>query len=169
MMGQVLSSETIRDNDKVLYLHVKGAGREGIQDQVNASFWRRYMEYFVIERWEDCIRVLDVCDACGGDINWHPWPHFSGNMWWANAGYLRTLPDPEQLTPSDPVRWELRIGESSRRMALHELWNSGVNHYLVRYLPEMYRGQQPKCPPMRNAHIDRDEVRRQLAIAKLMC
>jgi hypothetical protein len=130
----------------VLYFHTKGAGREDEPSQFNVSFWRRYMEHFVIERWRDCLGALDGCDACGADLNFNPWPHFSGNFWWARAEYLRTLPPADSLRREDPVRAELRIGESSRPMALHSLWDSGLNLYESRYSPGNYRGLPPKMP-----------------------
>lgn len=146
MMDEIVRGKTCRPQDKVLYLHSKGAGREDLESQVNVSFWRRYMEEFVVWRWRDCVLALDGCDACGVDMNWNPWPHFAGNFWWAKAGFLRTLPDPITLSPSDPVRCELRIGESSREMSLHELHNSGRNLYLEKYLARDYRDVPTKMP-----------------------
>lgn len=141
-----VKSLTPHEPTRVLYLHVKGAGREDLPSQFNVSFWRRYMEYFVLERWDYCWRALAGCDACGVDLNFNPWPHFSGNMWWAWASYLQTLPNAAHLSKMDPVRAELRIGESSREMSLHELWHSGRNLYAEKILPHEYRGQIPRMP-----------------------
>ena len=50
------------------------------------------MEYFNITRFQDCIEHLCYYDVCG--VNWHDWPypHFSGNFWWANSEYVAGLP-----------------------------------------------------------------------------
>ena len=130
----------------VFYLHCKGVGRQDIESQFNVSFWRRYMEWATIQKWSKCLRALDGCDACGVDLNLNPWPHFAGNFWWARAEYLLTLPPATTLTTDDPVRAELRIGESNRAMSLHQLWNSGLNLYETKYLPENYINKQVLMP-----------------------
>lgn len=89
-------------NYKVLYLHTKGSSKQSLE--VNA--WRLYMEYFLIDRWKECVKYLDKYDCCGVDFNkngntvWsdgsltppkYDTGHFSGNFWWANASYINTL------------------------------------------------------------------------------
>lgn len=130
----------------VLYFHLKGAGRADPPSQHNVSYWRRYMEYFCIERWRDCVGALAGCDACGCDINYNPWPHFAGNFWWANASHLLRLYSAEALKTSDPVGAELHIGHAPGPIRLHQLWQSGLNLYQTNYLPSNYRGQAPRMP-----------------------
>jgi hypothetical protein len=89
---------------KVLYLHTKGVTKESI----NAESWRLMMEYFVIDRWKECVEYLNEYDAVGsnlkilGPTTWsdgrQSWEkagtqHFVGNFWWANASYVNTLDD----------------------------------------------------------------------------
>lgn len=95
-----------RDNldYKVLYFHTKGVSKESI----NAESWRLMMEYFVIDRWKECVDNLENYDAVGsnlkilGPTTWsdgtQTWEklgtkHFVGNFWWANASYVNTLND----------------------------------------------------------------------------
>ncbi len=74
----------------VLYLHTKGVRRHG-----QAAAWRRYMTYFLIERWGEAVTHLQRpgvdavgCDLLGAGTR----RHFSGNFWWARAAYLATRP-----------------------------------------------------------------------------
>jgi hypothetical protein len=73
---------------KVLYFHTKGITRETLG--VNA--WRLMMEYFVIDKWKDCIDTLSSYDAVSCSLSSADPPHsFVGNFWWANASYIQTL------------------------------------------------------------------------------
>lgn len=74
------------------YFHTKGASfsESPQRDAVNA--WREYMEYFNIERWEDCVAVLNEHDTCGVELQCEQ-SHYSGNFWWATREYIRKLPD----------------------------------------------------------------------------
>jgi len=83
-----------KDNpdDYVLYFHMKGISKQNAATED----WRRYMEYFVVENWKDCVAKLkEGYDCCG--VMWNTdtpigiHPHFSGNFWWANTNYINTL------------------------------------------------------------------------------
>jgi hypothetical protein len=64
------------------------------------------MLYFLVEEYKNCISILDEkYDTVGCDYSidldqrifngYHPYPpppHYSGNFWWANSNYLKTLP-----------------------------------------------------------------------------
>jgi len=92
------------DDYKVLYLHMKGVTKQNI----NGESWRLMMEYFVIDRWKECVEYLDQYDAVGSNIKvlgpttWsdgtQTWEkagtkHFVGNFWWSNSSYINTLDD----------------------------------------------------------------------------
>lgn len=86
---------------KILYFHMKGASKETLV----ANSWRLMMEYFVIDRWKECVDYLDAYDCVGQ--TWKPlgptlWADgsithndglacYCGNFWWANAKYIQTL------------------------------------------------------------------------------
>lgn len=57
----------------------------------NHQNWRKYMEYWNIERWQDCVAKLDEgYDTCGASyLNNPPYPFYAGNFFWAKASYLR--------------------------------------------------------------------------------
>lgn len=129
-------------DDYILYFHTKG-----ISKQNNATEdWRRYMEYFVVENWKDCIVKLDEgYDCCG--VMWNSktpqgiHPHFSGTFWWATAKYINTLQD-NFLNDSNRYFREYWIG-SNQNVKQYEFHNSGLNsfeslkktggHYTLRY------------------------------------
>lgn len=103
---------------------------------------RALMQYHVIENHSACISSLRMFDVCG--VNWKedPWPHFSGNFWWARSEYVASLRAFGDLPP--PVRgWDLRhqcerwigSGDKVRACSLHQ---SHVDHYHDNYPPDFY-------------------------------
>lgn len=94
------------------YLHTKGvsSGSEG------ARIHRLQMESIVVDNHRQCLEVVDSVNACG--IHWRTdgfgqyRPHFSGNFWWANARYLRTLESPLACDQSDRYQAEFWIGSN---------------------------------------------------------
>ena len=87
---------------KILYLHTKGASK----GTLNSQSYRLMMEYFVIDKWKECVEYLNEYDCVGqtwivnGDTVWSNGEvtpntknigHFSGNFWWANASYINRL------------------------------------------------------------------------------
>ena len=114
------------------YAHAKGVSSRHVGNS-HVVEWRRLMEHFVIDGWEECLASLSDHDACG--VNWHaePRPHFSGNFWWATPRYLANLPETIGSDPFEPEAW---IGSNQpRTRCLHE---SGVDHYLEPYPERLY-------------------------------
>jgi hypothetical protein len=84
----------------ICYYHLKGLSRLGDQ---RVTDWRLFMEYWNIERWEDCVDKLDQnYDLVGTNIIEQPWLHSSGNFWWSRASYVRKL---EPLVFPDNLPW----------------------------------------------------------------
>lgn len=148
----------------VFYIHTKGIFR----DTEMSTDWRRYMEYFLIERHEDCLGILAHSDVCG--VNWQlvPWPHFSGNFWWARAQYVATLP---ALDTSEPVVAGWNLGErhhcerwvcSGPEVRVSSLHQTHLNHYASRYPRAAYEGptEVQQGRPRRVALVYDDVVRR---------
>lgn len=143
------------------YGHLKGLSRQNLQDQ-RATDWRHYLSYWTIERWAENFKQLDSgCETVG--INWldEPWPHYSGNFWWATSQYIKTLDaleDPATMTepyqsrfcttrllPKHEFRLECEawIGAGGQ-VQRHELHASPgkpnfMFHYYNTYAPENYR------------------------------
>ncbi|MEY4720266.1 MAG: hypothetical protein RL563_2884 [Pseudomonadota bacterium] len=123
------------DNWAVLYLHTKGI----TQKTPETTDWRELMEYFCIERWEDCLDKLQEHDTAGClymdqcYLGFHP--HYSGNFWWARSEYIKTL-NHEYLTAGIRNNREFWIGTGNGSM--YSFLNTGLNHYAVRFPRESY-------------------------------
>lgn len=77
------------ENYNILYIHLKGVTRP---DDPNIRDWRDFLNWSVIERWSDCVKALEDHDVAGPNWETAPWPHFSGNFWWARSDYIKRLP-----------------------------------------------------------------------------
>ena len=105
----ITESETIQriwrdshtDDFYAFYLHNKGSTSfnrclltDNDADKFrNYYYWRKFLEWGTIEKWRECVSALEENDIAGCNFNGHPFFHFSGNIWWANSSYIRTLDD----------------------------------------------------------------------------
>ena len=82
------------ENTPMLYLHTKGVSYSHPEIKKNVNAWVRYLDLYVINKWEECLQSLNNYDIAGpfytggGGLG----SHFQGNFWWANSEYLKTLP-----------------------------------------------------------------------------
>ncbi len=123
------------------YIHLKGVSKtpEYLQLVINECAWRKYMEYFVIGKYQDCIEALKSHDICGVYWRDRPFPHFSGNFWWARNDYLATLDHPNKyfldridykdLNGSNRSLAEFWIGSGNPRFK--SLHTNSMNLYLT--------------------------------------
>lgn len=88
------AASRMQPDDHVWYIHTKGANSYRPNSQPGPLGWRRFMEYYVLQHWRFLRGALWGHDCAGVQLRPEPWPHFSGNFWWARASYLRTLPVP---------------------------------------------------------------------------
>lgn len=106
-----------KNNDKepenetvAFYFHTKGSSRHrpnwrDLTTKASYSrvlYWRKYMEYFLIERPEICMEkiLLHGAQACGV----YKLPRllfYGGNFWATSCSYIRTLPELEIGSMSD--------------------------------------------------------------------
>jgi hypothetical protein len=110
----------------VYYFHTKGVVRHPNCPNVRA--WRNYMEHFVLGHHKCCTAALAAADVCGVDWYQEPWPHFSGNFWWATSSYVRTLPPPVGLNHAERHQCEAWIGMNEKVRAV-SLNQSNANLY----------------------------------------
>jgi hypothetical protein len=112
---------------KVLYFHLKG----GSKQTLHHDSWRLMMEYFVIDRWKECVAALEEGYDCAGQT-WEPlgdtvWSDgsrtsnegvgfYPGNFWWANASYINTL-DNKYLESGYRLDREFWIGSNKNHKA----------------------------------------------------
>ena len=122
------------------------------------------MQYYNIEKWEDCIAKLDEgYDCCGVDwVERHDIKldfvvqHYAGNFWWAKNEYIRKLKHPIKIHEYMDVDAMMRELENYRYC--FELWmatgnpkqhcfhyrrhhqydNQGLERYFIYYPREMY-------------------------------
>lgn len=109
---------------KLGYVHTNGAyNRNACIDSL-----RRYMCYFNFYKYKDCVDSLDFYDCCGVDFRELPQPHFSGNVWWANSKYLRTLIHPEKMYSSLTPRHRCEFWPcSGNNVTYKSFFDSGVD------------------------------------------
>lgn len=123
---------------KYWYIHTKGVNHYGIND-VNVRDWRKYMEYFIIEKWKDCVKYMDTYDVCGVnflDKFMHIPPHFSGNFWWTRSDYVVT--NPPNFRPGNRMDHEHWICAVTSPVRVKRLYYSTVDHYTTPYPREFY-------------------------------
>jgi hypothetical protein len=123
---------------KVLYIHTKGI----TQPTQSTLDWRKIMEYFCIEKWQDCLEQLNIHDAVGclymDNCYYGFFPHFSGNFWWANASYINRLDD---SFLSGGIRQNREFWIGSGNGSLCSFHTTGLNHYAHQYPRHLYADQ----------------------------
>lgn len=99
--------------EPVLYAHTKGVTHKN-NGGLHGAVWRRSMTQLLVENWPRCLQLLSDYDAVGCHwltpaIKWPPHvietPFFGGNFWWANAGYVATLPEPGNANRYAAEQW----------------------------------------------------------------
>jgi len=117
----------------IWYAHTKGVTRGG---NPCVSEWRRYLSYFVIERYADCLSALSKHSAVG--VDWHEKRKiFSGNFWWARGEYVNALVALEKSGDRmDAEKWiGTRVGRTITVDCLHK---SYAHLYKCYYPRERY-------------------------------
>ena len=80
----------------ILYIHNRGMSHT---EDSPSEDWTLMMEYFVIEKWQDSIKLLEDKYTCGCELWSHICRinpsdfifHYSGNFWWARSEYIKLL------------------------------------------------------------------------------
>ena len=111
---------------RILYFHTKGVSK----GTLIANAWRLMMEYFVIDKWKECVNYMNDYDCVGsnlkilGPTTWsdgtETWEkvgtqHFVGNFWWSNASYVSQLSD-DFLRSNFRLDREFWIGTGNGKM-----------------------------------------------------
>lgn len=119
----------------VLYFHSKGATHAQGDDFTGR--WRGCMMRHLISNWNYCIAELDAgydsigCHWMTGDQTPPGQSIWAGNFWWAKASFLATL-------PSIMLRDRIKV--------------SGIDSIESRYESEVWIGNGPKLPNVRDYH-----------------
>lgn len=139
------------------YIHHKGVTHFGRPSEKYVTEWREMLEYFVIEKWKEAVQLLGEYEIAG--VNWkeEPWPHFSGNFWWARSSYIKRLPKirrPKELgvygksqfgtyTKGWEYQYDAEVWSGMGSPKLYNLHTSGVDHYKQSYPAILYRQDVP--------------------------
>lgn len=125
------------------YLHAKGVSiteqnkgwYHGNTDLIHlkscVNDWREFMEYFLINKFDENIQLLKEFDSCGVNYCKEPQKHYSGNFWWSKSGYIKTLKDLPNLTPQNRWLAEFWIGQNNNgKFYNHKTLNAGYKERL---------------------------------------
>ena len=130
-----------QEDCKILYFHTKGVFNDYVdpkKDDISdlkiktIRDWRKYMEYFCIDKWQENLNKLDEFDMVGSTCNSNWW---WGNFWWATSKYLRTRPAPGQGS-----RWAYEAWSNENGMAkIYEHHHISFILYYTDYPEEFYK------------------------------
>jgi hypothetical protein len=131
-----------------LYIHNKGS-----YTRTSSNFlWRKYLEYFCIERWRDCYEKLsEGYETCGAgylreEENIPNYNFYAGNFFWAKSSYvnrckdLKTPPEVDfksQFEGQDNLRYDLEYWHGSGKPKYFDLHPGPDKRWYC--LPETYR------------------------------
>jgi hypothetical protein len=122
------------------YLHTKGVsinkinmrnyyGSENLEYLLECvNGWRKYMEYFLVDRSVDAINKLTEYDAVGVALVLNPEKHFSGNFWWSKSEYIKKLKSFNEVDINKRHNAEFWIGNNNdgNLVSLCDLYGSYV-------------------------------------------
>ena len=83
----------IKPEDRFLYIHSKGVSKSNGINAEDVFWWRTWLEYGLMTKYEECLEKLKEYDVVG--VNYSErliGKHFSGNFWWATGKYYLSLP-----------------------------------------------------------------------------
>lgn len=111
-----------KEDYNLLYIHGKGAGTRTIGNY----HWRKYMEYFCIEKWKECVEKLEEgYDLVGAAfLNNPPHPYMAGNFFWATSDYIKRC---VQLKDPREVDFKPQFSEQPHMRFDAECWNGSGN------------------------------------------
>ena len=130
----------LNPNCYILYLHSKGISYDKNSLRYkNVNDWNKMMTYFLVEKHSICIEKLSE----GYDIvgcNYLPettayLSHFSGNFWWAQTNYLKTIDKLDDTRRSKP---EAEFWPFYKNPKHFEIYSSNIEHYYRDYSRELY-------------------------------
>jgi hypothetical protein len=102
------------DNCQYWYAHTKGISHfeNNSSKKEFVIDWIKLMIHWNFTCWKKASNNLLRHDAYGCEYTSNPTRHFSGNFWWANSQYVRTLPSTIGPNYCDPEFWLLNRSEN---------------------------------------------------------
>jgi hypothetical protein len=121
----------------VLYFHAKSSSHVFVNSYADFDWkWKECLMHHCVDNWRDCVRDLGAFETVGchwltGQGSDHSQHYYAGTIFWARASYLRTLPSIYQ-------RERIKV--------------SGIGHPDSRYEAEVWLGNGPRLPTIRDYH-----------------
>lgn len=106
------------NNCRVLYFNNKGV----THDKPSTKNWREYLIHFNINQYKKALDVLKTHDAYGIDLHTFPYLHYSGNFWWANSNYIKSLDINSLFLDEFENKNNINIGFPMHRRHNCEMW-----------------------------------------------
>ena len=118
------------ENCQYWYAHTKGISyfENNSEKKDFVIDWIKLMIHWNFKNWRKASTSLLSNDAYGCEYTCNPTRHFSGNFWWANSQYVRTLPNMIGPNYCDPEFWILNRTEN----IICNIFSSGLDggdHY----------------------------------------
>jgi hypothetical protein len=86
----ILYKSCVEKDIDVLYFYNKGITRAGAA----VANWKEVLHYYLVEKWPECVLLLQDADVVGvKDLVCMDFT-VSGNFWWSKSSHVRTLPNP---------------------------------------------------------------------------
>jgi len=108
---------------KLLYLHTKTEWYQNVND------WIEYMLHFNVTNSMKCIDLLNQYDTVGVNYKNTPFPHYSGNFWWATTNYISRL-DINRLHDKMSSEWFILSNNDVNKCVQH---NTNIDHFIQPY------------------------------------
>lgn len=137
------------ENDDLHLLYISNKGMSGTSTSPATLNWLELLNYFYIEKWVECVEKLKDYDIVALKDNCSYPTVLSGNFFWANSSYIKTLPEPLDSKVYTQGRFiDTGPGEKSYRYAF-EHWPvcnkpkvfevySNTDHYTTYFFPEQH-------------------------------
>jgi hypothetical protein len=142
---KMIHDKKLHDADRFLYIHSKGVSRSH-ENGVTLEciyLWRTYMEYNLIARYKECMKLLNNCDIVGvayKDI--FIGPHYHGNFWWSTVSYFKKLPERIGDMYNDPEAYLFKANPRFCKMDGAAIPNEAFLYTIPQY-PNKYIDETP--------------------------
>jgi hypothetical protein len=132
-----LHKHSLVEDCQYLYLHTKGIRHISGNNEHTKNCvldWIKLLIHFNINNWCVASNKLMSNDVYGCEFFYSPQAHFSGNFWWANSHFIRTLPNHIGPEYCDPEFWLFKRDKVIWCNIYSSGLNSGGDHYVCRII-----------------------------------
>ena len=132
----------IEQDSYIFYFHLKGvwSSTDTTRNKNAIESWRKCLEYFNIEKWQNCIEKLkDGYEVAGALYNYNEKePLFSGNFWWTTSDYVKKLKYPKYDESKNPYLGTPEDDGTWCRVECEKWINTIPNKFYNFYIPKDY-------------------------------